>query len=147
MTHQWPILTWSYLSYLWEVGVCWAGKGGWELSGGMRITFVTRVPRLPHPPCAAALLLRIQWTGLAFPSFHPNQTAQPEVKEQGRHHRSSIFETESWGKFKTFLHFLIVAQLKIRSLSHLLRPNILFQRNSLYIPKLHSTWWESMSSC
>lgn len=66
--------------------------------------FHDQIPRLPHPPWAAALLLRIQGTGLAFPSFHPNQAAQPEVKEQGPHHRSSIFETEKWGKFKTSFH-------------------------------------------
>lgn len=115
MTQQWPILTWSNLKYLWELEVCWAGMG--RSGGGMRIPWVARIPR-PSPPSPLSTLAPegAWWVGLSLPLGPPSSSSLARSRREWHHHWCSVFETGRLEEFKTCLHFLVVVQLRVRSL-------------------------------
>jgi len=115
MTQQWPILTWSNLKYLWELEVCWAGMG--RSGGGMRIPRAARIPR-PSPPAPLSTLAPkgAWWVGLSLPLGPPSSSSSARSRREWHHHWCSVFETGRLEEFKTCLHFLVVVQLRVRSL-------------------------------
>lgn len=147
MAHQWPTLTWSNLKYPWELEACWAGKGGWESSGGMSTPGVTRIPRQAPPALFSSFAHRgAQGAGFHCPqsSRHSGSSVARSQEAGGRQrHWSSIFATERLEKFNTAFHVLIVVQLRIRSSSYSLRLNVSCRR-SLHLPTLQCLWWKTV---
>lgn len=149
MTPQWPILTWSNLEYLWELEVCWAGKGGvgvgqWHES---HMSDQDSQAISTHPvQQRSSFSWRSSVNGAWQPPSSPPVRQLHSRKSSGRGSTPPLklyFWNWKTEKFKTLFHFQIAVQLRIRSLSYLLRLNpscsrgihFSFQHCSLWVAK------------